>query len=434
MLTKLPFIQLLKMMPRMKKNYPNEFYTLLTNYGEQVQLGSKAYCFFAPDDIGYIFKKNSKNFIKTEYLVPVLGRGVATITGPLWNKQRSIVAPEFTQRSLSKYIPSLIKHISNLSDSWGSASEAKRAINSSSDFMRMTLLIAEEIMFGSDVEKSTDKLAKSLEIISDKIYSDAFSLIKLPLWVPSPNNLKVRNAKKSLDQVVFNIIEHRKNNAGNNNDVMSRLMKNYGSDSELSNKNKILEDEVMTLFTAGHETTGNTLTWVFYLLAQYPEVQDKLYNEVKHLNYQSFLECIQLDNYPYCRKIIKEVLRLYPAIPIITRVAQENDNIRGVSVPKGSTIITSPYVTHRHGKFWDHPLTFNPERFDNETHEFSYFPFGIGPRKCLGIELALFELEFITASLISQFCITLDSTHNVIPRPRITLGFDHPPFFQITRR
>ena len=186
-----------------------------------------------------------------------------------------------------------------------------------------------------------------------------------------------------------------------------------------------LRDEVITLFTAGHETTGNALTWLWYLVSKHPEVEAKLHAEVDAVVGDRTLTLADADKLVYTTAVIKESMRLYPPVWLFARRALGDDRIAGYPIPKDSTVWMSAYVVHRHPDLWERPDAFEPDRFLNDNasnqHRFAYFPFGGGPRQCIGLHFAMLEMQLIVAILARKFRFVLDEEHPIDLQPRVTL-------------
>jgi cytochrome P450 len=205
------------------------------------------------------------------------------------------------------------------------------------------------------------------------------------------------------------------------------MLMNTPSDEEESGamSDRQLRDELVTLFMAGHETTANALTWAWYLLSQYPDVETKLRSELKDVQADGGPSLSTMQNFPYLQMFVKEVLRLYPPVWLMSRTVLEEVNISGYRIPAGALILLSPYVMHRDPRFFPEPQRFDPERWaadkTEKPHPFSYFPFGGGPRRCIGEGFAWLEIALVIATLLPRWRMSLAPHQKVEVQPLITL-------------
>jgi unspecific monooxygenase len=196
-----------------------------------------------------------------------------------------------------------------------------------------------------------------------------------------------------------------------------------------------LRDQTATMIIAGHETTGLTLFWALWLLAQVPQAQARVAAEAAAANLTPATAAAALPRLPYTRAVVNEVLRLYPPAFTIVRMARAADRVGDVEIPAGATVMVSPWVLHRHRALWQAPEMFDPERFLNATPpRFSYLPFGIGPRVCVGAQFALAEAALGLAGILRSFDVSLAGGERVVPRPVITTAPDHAPLFRVVPR
>jgi cytochrome P450 len=265
----------------------------------------------------------------------------------------------------------------------------------------------------------------ALQFVSEEV----FHLLPSLLLIPTPRNLRFRRARAELDRVVLGIIEQRRRHGGGD-DLLAMLMEARDAETGEGMSDRQLRDEIMTFVLAGHETTAVTLAWACLLLAQHADVADALRREVSSVLNGRVPALTDLPGLALTRRVIDETLRLYPPVAGISRETYAPDEIAGYSVPAKSGVMMSAYVTHRHPAFWREPERFDPDRFTPENSatrpRFAYFPFGGGPRLCIGNEFALMEGQILLAMIAQRYRVEVASDHTVQHEIRITLRPQQP--------
>jgi cytochrome P450 len=229
-----------------------------------------------------------------------------------------------------------------------------------------------------------------------------------PHRVPTPRNRRFRAAMRTVDRAVYAIIAERRRDGGDEEDLLALLMGTRDEETGEAMGDKQLRDEVMTLFLAGHETTANALSWALYLISTHPLVERRLREELDEvLGADRRVPTIRdLPDLTYTKMVVDETLRLYPPAWITNRQSVAEDEILGHRIPAGSFVTLSPYVLHRHPRYWDQPDDFDPERFapgrGDGRPRFAYFPFGGGPRQCIGQSMALVEAQLVLATVLGR--------------------------------
>ncbi|MBZ0291888.1 MAG: cytochrome P450, partial [Anaerolineae bacterium] len=244
-------------------------------------------------------------------------------------------------------------------------------------------------------------------------------------WVPTPANRRRANAVAVIDSKVQSMINQRRATGEDKGDLLSMLLLSENEEDGTRMNDKQVRDEAMTLFLAGHETTANALSWALYLIAQHPEVEAKLIEEVDRVLGRRAATVSDLRQLTYTDMVIKEAMRLYPPAWIFTRMALEDFELGMYTIPKGSIILMSPYAMHRHPDYWEHPTEFQPERFhagwENEVPKYAYVPFGGGPRICIGNSFATMEANLVLATIMQHSTLSLVPNRTTTPEPLITL-------------
>jgi cytochrome P450 len=288
----------------------------------------------------------------------------------------------------------------------------------------LTLDIAAGALFSSHVGEEPEVVSRSVETILAEV-SHRFSVpFYPPLRVPTRRNLRLKGAIRTIDRAVYRIIEERRRRGGGGDDLLALLMGARDEETGEAMTDTQLRDEVITLFIAGHETTANALSWTFYLLAKNPDAEGRLRAELDESlganGSRRAPTVADLPRIPYARRVVEEAIRLYPPAWITNRQALYDDEILGYHIPAGAFVMISPYVIHRHPDLWENPLDFDPDRFSPERSEgrprYAYFPFGGGPRQCIGRDMALVEAHLILATIASRYRLRLAS-ENIAVEP-----------------
>jgi cytochrome P450 len=346
-------------------------------------------------------------------------------SGEPWRKNRRLMQPLFNPGPISNLFPMMNRVIEEMIEDF-SVREAKGEIlEIRSEMMWVTLRIIGETIMGTDVTRHVDTIGKALADILQYIADNYVSIINLPLFIPTPRNRKYLRAIKALNEIVYEVIKKRRQSQGNPDDLLARLMEARNEENGGALTDSEIRDEIMTMFLAGHETTANTLAWTWYLLAQNPESEQRMYHEVTS----------QLKNWPptkddlkhlgYTTQVMEEALRLYPPVWAVSRSTIQDDEIGGYHIPAKSTVFFSPYALHRKPGYWQDPEKFDPERFSPQNkpkiQPFTYLPFIEGPRKCLGYHFAMIESPLVMAAVVRKFRLRLVPTHPVALNFTVTL-------------
>ena len=350
----------------------------------------------------------------------VLGKGLLTSEGDFWLRQRRLIQPAFSRARLAGYAPAMIEATQRMLSGW--AAGQTREIYA--DMMGLTLAIAARTLFDSDVEGGAAEVGKAMQFLQENFIRQFDSLIILPTWIPTPHNLRIRRAVRRLDDVIYGFIRQRRQSKTARNDLLSLLLHARDEDgSQMTDQQ--LRDEAMTLFLAGHETTALVLSWTWYLLGQHAEVEQRLAEEVRTVLQGRPPTLEDVPRLPYLEQVVLEVMRLYSPAYLIGREALEDCEIGGYRVPRGTTIFMPQWVVHRDPRFFADPESFRPERwtaaFQKQLPKFAYFPFGGGPRLCIGNTFAMTEMVLVLALIAQSYRFTLRPGQVVEPWPTFTL-------------
>ena len=296
------------------------------------------------------------------------------------------------------------------------------------EMMALTLRIVAEALFGAEVESATNRVGEALEVVLHVTNARVKRSFDLPPGLPTPENLRFRRAVRVLDDVVAGMIRGRRSGE-TRDDLLSMLMQARDPETGRGMDDRQLRDEVLTVFLAGHETTANALTWSFYLLSQHPEEEARLEEEVDRVLGGRVPTLDDIGSLPRTGMVVQEAMRLYPPAWLFGRSPSQDDEIDGYRIEAGSLVFLSPYVTHRHPDLWPDPDRFLPERFAPASlaaiDRFAYFPFGGGPRQCIGVAFANLEMQIVMASVVQRFRLRLAPDAQVDMEPLVTLRPRH---------
>ncbi|MCB0196328.1 MAG: cytochrome P450 [Anaerolineae bacterium] len=383
-------------------------------------LNRKIYFISHPDRIKHVLVTNQKNYQKGRALQAtqqVVGQGLLTSEGDFHRMHRHLMQPAFHRRQIAGYADTMVRFTEAHLHRWHSGQQ----LDLHREMMELTMNIAAETLFGADITARSKELNHALNhLMEDFSFFDATPLGRVLRKLPTVRNLRRKHWLKTLDTAIYDFI--KKGQIEERNNLLSMLL---AADEGASLTLEQIRDEVMTLFIAGHETTANAIVWTFYLLAQHPEVEAKLWDELEQVLSGRLPTAEDTGRLKYTRMVLSEAMRLYPPAWAVGRNAIEDDEVGGYSIPAGSTVVISQWVMHRHPTYWPDPLTFKPERFDPETAprrpRYTYFPFGGGGRACIGEAFAWMEGILLIAVLAQRFKFELTSTEPVLPQPGITL-------------
>ncbi len=377
-----------------------------------------------PDLIEEVLVTHSKHFIKhfALRLNPVLlGKGLLTSEGDFWLRQRRLSQPMFVRNRITQHGPAMVSATERLLAEWKPGET--RDIHA--EMMRLTLAIAAKTLFNAEVGQDALAVAEAMEVMQNNFLVRFNSMMPLPMWIPTPANLRARRAVRRLDDVLYRIIRERRQSTVDQGDLLSLLLHARDEADGTGMTDQQLRDEAMTLFLAGHETTALVLSWTWYLMAQNPDVEQTLWVELDQVLAGRLPTVDDWPKLRFTEMIALEAMRLYPPGYVIGRESITDCAIGGYAVPRGTTVLLPQWVVQRDPRFFDEPEQFRPERWGEERikslPKFAYFPFGGGPRVCIGQQFAMMELVLILATIAQKFRFRLQAGASVTPLPTFTL-------------
>jgi cytochrome P450 len=378
-----------------------------------------------PRDIEYVLVTNPGNFTKSgDYraLARVLGNGLLTNEGKEWQHQRSLIQPAFRRENILSYAPVMTRVAGRMLDSWADGQER----NVHEDMMVLTLEIVAQCLFGAEVTEAAERVGKAMKVVTDRFLTDAVQALLLPFDLPNFFAPARQRAIADLNKIISNILRERRASNETRGDLLGTLLRVRDSEGRPMSDEQ-LRDEVMTLFLAGHETTAIALSWTCFLIAQNPEIEAKLVEELREVIGQREPTIEDVPRLRYTEMILKESMRLYPAVWGIGRRAIADCEIGGYRVAAGTNIFIFQFLTQRDSRFFSDPDTFDPERWHEDLvrlgkiSRFAYFPFGGGPRVCVGASFAMLEATLLLAMIQRRFHLELVPGHKVKPVASVTL-------------
>ena len=382
-----------------------------------------------PREIEYVLVTNPGNFTKSaDYraLARVLGNGLLTNEGKPWQRQRGLIQPAFHRANILSYAPVITRAASRMLASWPDG--ASRNVHE--DMMAVTLDIVAQCLFGAEVTGVAERVGKAMHVVTDRFMTDAGQALLLPFDLPDFLAPARRNAIKDLKDIINGIIRERRASQEPRGDLLDTLLQVRDAEGRPMSDSQ-LRDEVMTLFLAGHETTAIALSWTCYLLAQHPELEAKLVEELRTVLGDREPTAEDMPRLRYTEMVLKESMRLYPAVWGIGRRAIADCEIGGYRVAAGTNIFIIQSLTQRDPRFFANPEVFDPERWredpvrSGKIPRFAYFPFGGGPRVCVGAAFAMLEATLLLATIQQKFHLDLVPGHPVEPQASVTLRPKH---------
>ena len=379
-----------------------------------------------PDLIREVLVTRSAEFPKSarslKFLQRPLRLGLVTNNGRFHRKQRRLLQPAFVPSRVNTYDTIVSEYTAKMLDNWRDG----EIRDLSEEMTDVTMFIAARTLFNADVAEDARKVGRAIADIQRCVMKNYSRGFMFPNFVPIEVNRTMNRAIRDFDDVVMAIIDkRRKGEYQDQKDILSILLQPDEETGELMDMRQI-RDEVATLFGAGHETTSHALTWTWCLLAQHPEIQEKLYEEVTRVLGDRIPTADDMEELRYVQMVFMEGMRIYPPVWVLnSRQPAQEVELGGYRIPAGELLFISPYAMHHQERYFPDPEKFNPERFAPENEKnikrYTYIPFGAGPRVCIGNNFALMEGTLILAYIARRFRMELAPEAKVEMLHQVTL-------------
>jgi len=405
--------------------------TSAARYGDAVRLGvgsRSLYFFNHPDHAKHVLADNSGNYTKGLGLVHArraLGDGLLTSEGELWREQRRVIQPVFQAKRVAGQAHAVAEEADRLIARLR-ARRGRGPVNLTDEFTALTLGVLGRTLLDANLDAFTT-VGAAFEEMQNQAMFEMASMSMVPMWVPLPQQLRFRRARRELERIVGRLVADRtaRGEGTGADDALSRLIASTRDEPDPGVARRRMRDELVTLLLAGHETTASTLGWTFHLINQDPRVRVRLREEAIDVLGGRLPEYADLARLTYTKMVVSEAMRLYPPVWMLSRLARDADVVDGYPVPARADVLICPYTLHRHPAFWPEPERFDPERFDPEVTtdrpRYAYVPFGAGPRFCVGNHLGLMEAVFVVAMVSREFDLVAPVGQPVVAEPMLSL-------------
>ncbi len=414
--------------PQFRKDPPRYLLSVARQYGDVAYftMGSqKFYLLNRPEYVQDVLVTHNSKFQKSRIMQRskiLLGEGLLTSEGQQHLRQRRLVQPAFHRQRIAGYAAAMVECAGRTTARWTSGETR----DISEEMMRLTLAIVAQTLFAAEVEEDADEIGRAMTDVLGMFDMMLIPFTEFLQKMPLPSMRRFERARSFLDRKIYSIINERRESGGDRGDLLSMLLlaqDEQGDGGSMTDTQ--VRDEALTLFMAGHETTANALTWTWYLLSQNPDVERRLNEELDSVLAGGSPTFDDLPQLTYTEMVFAESMRLYPPAWTLSRLAMQDHDIGGYSMPAGSLCLLSPYVMHRNAEFFPDPDRFDPERWTPEAKharpKFSYFPFGGGPRICIGERFAWTEGILLLAAIGQRWRMRLDPGQRVDHLAQITL-------------
>jgi cytochrome P450 len=359
---------------------------------------------YRPEYVRYILTENPRNFTSAEFneeLRDLIGNGLLALDGETHRQQRRLVQPAFHKKRVESYAGIMAQHTQEMLKNW----HAGQRIDVARAMQQLTMRIVAKCLFNVDLAGQVDTLGRAFTTMISNPITLAEGFLRLRLDLPITSYGRRMAAKRTVDAFIYDLIARRRAEGGDTGDVLSMLLAAHDEEGILSDTQ--VHDHILTFFAAGHETTANALTWTFHLLSQYPAAREKLLAELQSVLAGRAPTVDDLPNLPYTEWVMNESMRLYPPAWTLGRHAIEAFELDGVHFPAGTMVMFSQWIIHRLPDIWGDPEIFRPERWapgrEQKIVPWSYFPFGGGPRICIGMPFAQLEIRLLLATILQHY-------------------------------
>lgn len=394
------------------------------------------YFFNRPDLIDFVLVRNHSNLLKDRVMQNsrwFFGNGLLTSEREEWKRQRRLAQPAFHREKVASYAGMMTQYTEQMLSAWQDGA----TIDVHHEMMNLTLHIVVRALFGVEAEDAA-KISEALNTMMRHTAGIRLLLPPLARKLPIPGMSDVRRVVQHLNNSVSQIISLRRARPEqDSDDLLCTLLAARDEDDSAMDPREI-RDQVLTFLLAGHETTALAVSWAWYLLSQNPEAEDKLHRELDTVLRGSAPKFADLPALVYTDRVIKESMRLYPPAWSLAREVANEFEVEGYRIPVGANVVMSQWILHRDERFFPEPTRFDPDRWASEACQrlprFAYFPFGVGPRQCIGAGFAMLEAALVLATIAAKFELRLVENHPVFPVPSFTLRPEYGIRMHLRRR
>ena len=419
---------LLGSLPEFRRDVLGFFAACARDYGDVVPIRvprRRLVLLSHPDLIEEVLTAHARRTSKTallQTLRTVLGNGLLLSEGDTWLRQRRLIQPAFHRQRIAAYGDVMAAFADRAMAHWKDGET--RDVHA--DMMAVTQAIVAKTLFDADVSGGAWDVGQALHVLMEDFSRTRTRVFRLPTFVPTPTRLRTRRAVERLDRLVYGIIAARRASGEDRGDLLSLLLQAQDADDGSRMTDQQARDEIMTLFLAGHETTAVSLSWTWYLLAQHPEVEARLVDELRSVLGGRWPTVADLPRLRYTEMVVTESMRLYPpAYTITRRVVEPPLTVGPHAIAPETVLVMSQWVVHRDRRWFDEPGAFQPDRWEHDLAKrlprYAYFPFGGGPRLCIGNTFALMEATLLLATIAQRFRFRLAPGAAVTPMLSVTL-------------
>ncbi len=427
--------------PAARKDPLRFFLESARRYGDIVSMRfgvRRVYLLSHPDHVKHVLQDKDHAYYKSPPAArvrPLFGDSLTTIDGDRWRRQRQLMRPVFQAKRLVPIVPVVTEATAAMLDRWQRMAGPSEPLDLLREMTDLTRAIILRVLFGEVASAGARAVGQALDLVLEHAHRRLWSPLGW-LDVPTPSHRRSRSALRAVDAFVSGMIGEARRRGPCPGTLLSMLLEARDVESGERMADAELHDELKALLVAGHTTTASALAWVWYVLSENPEVERRLRRELGAVLDGRPPSAEDLHALQYTRMVIEEVLRLYPPTWVTARMPLDDDEIGGHRIAANAIVLLSPFVTHRHPGFWEDPDEFDPERFAPERSvgrpSFAYFPFGGGPRVCIGSGLALLEMQLVVAIVAQRYrlalvpgCrVELDAGLTLRPRPGVPMLLD----------
>jgi cytochrome P450 len=361
----------------------------------------------------------------------VMGEGLLTSEEPLHAKQRRLIQPAFHREQIARLADVMGEYASNACNRWRSG----ETIDLRKEMMSLTLAILGKTLFDHRIGEDAGEIAEAVTELMSLVNIVFVPFSQYFMRLPLPGMQRLKSVRERFDRLIYGLIEEKMRSGSYGDDLLSMLLRHQVAEGDRAQAIRQVRDECLTILLAGHETIANALTCALFLLAQHPKHAERIRTEVSQVAGAKDLNAEHYEQLVFTRRALAESMRLYPPVWILGRALKQACSIGAYTAPKDSILFASQYLLHRDPRFFHDPDTFHPDRFlaNSKAHQFAYFPFGLGPRRCIGEGFALMEGALVLGTILRRWKVEPLPETKLVLDPKITLRPKFPVLVTVKR-